>query len=208
MKLCLLALVTMVCIGCPTSDTNSIAVQALLTEYSVGDMHSQMETGPDEWHDGATFMIEKPEKWKDTPLTVFFPSEVKGPVLRPEVGTRYTFTIKEEYLGIGSSNHVFDGALQNMKEITRKSKPKQSSGDLVFMGTVEKLAPSPLPQSTRKWVVQCRVDKIMLGEFSGKTFSFRIHSPAKSGLEIGKQYKIVARRTPEGFAVDQYQWMK
>ena len=79
----LTTLVATVCIGCVASDTNSVVVQAVLAKYSVGDMHSQMADGLDEWHDGATFMIEKPEKWKDTPLTVFFPSEVKDPVLRP-----------------------------------------------------------------------------------------------------------------------------
>ena len=86
--------------------------------------------------------------------------------------------------------------------------PKESSDDLVFIGTVERLETSPLPRSTLNWVVRCQVDEIELGDFSGETFSFRIHSPVRSGLEIGKQYKIVARRTPEGFAVDQYQWMK
>jgi hypothetical protein len=85
---------------------------------------------------------------------------------------------------------------------------KVTDDHLVFLGTVEKLDTSPLPQSTLNWVVQCRVDKIVTGQFSGKTFSFRIHSPARSGLEVGKQYKIVAKRTAEGFAVDQYQWMK
>ena len=75
-------------------------------------------------------------------------------------------------------------------------------------GTVEELYSSPLAQSRFNYVVQCRVDKILSGDFSGKTFSFRIHSPSQSGLEVGKQYKIEAKRTPEGFAVDQYQWMK
>ncbi len=83
-----------------------------------------------------------------------------------------------------------------------------TDGDLVFLGTVEKLDAFPLPQSRLNWVVQCRVDKIVAGDFLGKTFSFRVHSPARSGLEVGKQYKIIAKRIPEGFAVDQYQWMK
>lgn len=83
---------------------------------------------------------------------------------------------------------------------------KMTVDDLVFLGTVEKLDASPMPQSKSDWVVQCRVDTILAGEFSGKAFSFRIHSPSKSGLEVGKQYKIEAKRTVDGYTVDHYQW--
>ena len=85
---------------------------------------------------------------------------------------------------------------------------KMTDDDLVFLGTVEKLDASPLQQSELDWVVKCRVDKILAGEFSGKAFSFRIHSPSKSGLEVGKQYKIEAKQTDDGYTVDQYQWME
>jgi len=80
-------------------------------------------------------------------------------------------------------------------------------GDLVFLGTVAEMTSSPLPQSRLGWVVQCEVDRVVSGTFPGKTFSFRIHSPSKSGLEVGKQYTITATRTPDGFHVDQHQWM-
>ncbi len=83
-----------------------------------------------------------------------------------------------------------------------------AQSDLVFLGTVEKVEASPLPQSTLNWIIYCRVDKILSGDLPNKTFSFRVHSPVKSGLEVGKQYKIKATRTIDGYTVDQYQWKK
>ncbi len=80
--------------------------------------------------------------------------------------------------------------------------------DLVLLGTVEKLEASPLTHSTGNWIVHCRVDQVLSGDLSDKTFFFRVHSPAKSGLEVGKQYKIEAKRTTDGYIVDQYQWRK
>ncbi len=85
------------------------------------------------------------------------------------------------------------------------AKPKP---DLVFLGTVQSIESSTSPQSLANWVVTFRVDRIQSGEFGGKTFSFRIHSPSKSGLETGKQYLVEATRTNTGYTVDQYQWMK
>jgi hypothetical protein len=83
-------------------------------------------------------------------------------------------------------------------------KPKP---ELVFLGTVQSIESSTLPQSLANWVVTFRIDKIESGEFAGKTFSFRIHSPSKSGLENGKQYVVEAIRTDAGYEVDQYQWI-
>jgi hypothetical protein len=45
-------------------------------------------------------------------------------------------------------------------------------------------------------------------QFSMPTFSIRIHSPAESGLEIGKQYSVQAKWNGAGYDVDQLQWMK
>ena len=80
--------------------------------------------------------------------------------------------------------------------------------DLVFVGTVQSIEESTLSQSLANWVVTFRVDRINVGDFDGKTFSFRIHSPAKSGLQSGEQYVVKAIRTDSGYEVDQYQWMK
>jgi hypothetical protein len=83
-----------------------------------------------------------------------------------------------------------------------------AQADLIFLGTIEKMEASPLTHSTENWIVHCRVDQVLSGDFPGKTFSFRVHSPAKSGIEVGKQYKIEAKRTTEGYTIDQYQWRK
>ena len=78
--------------------------------------------------------------------------------------------------------------------------------DLVFRGTVESIQGDPLPQSLANWIVRFRVEEVLLGDFGGKTFAFRIHSPAMSGLEVGKQYTVEAIRTVDGYSVDQDQW--
>ena len=89
--------------------------------------------------------------------------------------------------------------------VDTKVNPKDK---LVFMGTMLKAENSPLHQSRKNWIVIFRVDKVISGKFTGKQFSFRIHSPSKSGLEKGKQYKVEAELIEEGYNVDQYQWMK
>ena len=87
-------------------------------------------------------------------------------------------------------------------DATPKPKP-----DLVFVGTVESIQASPLPQSLANWIVTFRVDRVESGTFTAKTFSFRIHSPSIAGLETQGQYVVEAMRTDAGYAVDQYQWM-
>jgi len=85
--------------------------------------------------------------------------------------------------------------------------PGDKEQDLIFLGTIEKIEISPLEQSTQNWVVHCRVERVLSGTFPGKTFAFRIHSPAMSGLEKGKTYKVETKLTPDGYTVDQNQWM-
>ena len=79
--------------------------------------------------------------------------------------------------------------------------------NLVFLGTVVSIEASTIPRSSANYTVTFNVDKVESGKFDGKTFSFRIHSPAKSGLETGKQYRVRATKTDRGYFVDQYQWM-
>ena len=62
--------------------------------------------------------------------------------------------------------------------------------------------------STQNYVITMRVDRVVKGQFKGKTFQFRIHSPALSGLEVGKKYTVEAKRTKDGYTVDQYQWVR
>jgi hypothetical protein len=88
------------------------------------------------------------------------------------------------------------------------STTRDAKADLVFLGTVEKVEVSSLPRSEQNWIVHCRVNQVLSGNYLGKTFSFRVHSPVKSGLKVGRQYKIVAKRTVDGYTVDQFQWTK
>jgi hypothetical protein len=84
-----------------------------------------MEQGPDEWHDGATFKIERPEKLKGRTFSVFFPSGVDNSPFRAVLGTRYEFRIEEKFLKPDSSTQLFNGALQGLKEL--KDNPTKSS---------------------------------------------------------------------------------
>lgn len=84
------------------------------------------------------------------------------------------------------------------------SEPAKS--DLVFLGMVQKIEMSPIPQSSHNWIIHCCADQIISGDFKGSTFSFRVHSPIKSGLEVGKHYKVRAEKKDNDYAVDQWQW--
>lgn len=80
------------------------------------------------------------------------------------------------------------------------------AGNVVFLGTLTKLEASRRLRSRANWMVEMKVDKVLSGAFRGETFSFRVHNPARSGLEVGKQYTVRAVRTDEGYAVDPLQW--
>jgi hypothetical protein len=82
------------------------------------------------------------------------------------------------------------------------------SDDLVFVGTVTSIAPADTRSHETRLVVNTRVERVLSGSFSGSHFSFAVHSPAKSGLEVGKQCSIRARRTPDGYRVDKTQWFR
>lgn len=88
-------------------------------------------------------------------------------------------------------------------------KPVVGKGDFSFVGTVKEIKASPLKApSLANWVVVFSVDKATAGEFSKPTFSIRVHSPAKSGLEVGKQYSVQAKWNGTGYDVDEFQWMR
>lgn len=80
--------------------------------------------------------------------------------------------------------------------------------DFIFLGTVKNLKSSSLPPpSLANWIVEFQIDKVLFGEFSSKTFSFRVHSPANSGLKVGKQYKVKAVKMEGGYSVDEFQFI-
>jgi hypothetical protein len=78
--------------------------------------------------------------------------------------------------------------------------------NLVFVGTVVSIEASPLPRSSANYIVTFNVEKVESGKLGGKTFSFPVHNPSQSGLEIGKRYRVVATKTDRGYYIDQHQW--
>jgi hypothetical protein len=87
------------------------------------------------------------------------------------------------------------------------STPRRSTLiDLTFLGKVTNIEAADTGDPLKEWVVTTRVDKVLSGDFSGSQFSFAIHSPAKSGLKVGKQVRIRATGTPDGYLVDDHQW--
>jgi len=99
---------------------------------------------------------------------------------------------------------------QSSAKAESRSAPKgEVAQDLVFLGTVQEIRQSGMPRTAMlEWIIHTRVDKVVSGRFSGETFSFLVHSPSRSGLEKGKQYKIKAKWTGEGYRVNQNQWMQ
>ena len=73
---------------------------------------------------------------------------------------------------------------------------------LVFNGTVTKIESSTIPQSNHNWIVTMHVDKVLSGNFPDAQFSFRVHSPTRSGLTENGTYRIEASRTGTGYVVD------
>ncbi|MFT3775046.1 MAG: hypothetical protein QM820_57595 [Minicystis sp.] len=74
------------------------------------------------------------------------------------------------------------------------------------MSEIVMMPAKAVPQ--KSWIVTVKVEKVLSGSFSGESFSFRIHSPAKSGLSKGHSYTIEAKWVGDGYAVDELQWMR
>lgn len=82
------------------------------------------------------------------------------------------------------------------------------SVDLIFTGKVVSIEIAPLKGSRHNFVVKTRVLKVLKGSFKGTHFSFRIHSPAKWQIEVGKVLEVKAKRIPDGYLVDPIQFLK
>jgi hypothetical protein len=80
--------------------------------------------------------------------------------------------------------------------------------DLRFRATVERIQNAPLGMrgGFLDWIVHTRVDEVLAGTFDGATFSFRVHSPSRAGLEVGTTCTITARWVGDGYTVDEHQW--
>jgi hypothetical protein len=80
------------------------------------------------------------------------------------------------------------------------------NGSLRLRGRVSAIQAATLPGTTRNWVVELAVDHVDAGEFGGKVFAFRIHSPSRAGLSVGQSIAVEATRVDGGFIVDELQW--
>jgi hypothetical protein len=90
---------------------------------------------------------------------------------------------------------------------TATEKPR--GRDVVFVGTVKTIALAKGSRHPHKpWAVVVSVDRIISGDLPGSTFTFVIHSPAKSGLKVGASRRIEATWTEEGYVVDELQWRR
>ncbi len=82
------------------------------------------------------------------------------------------------------------------------------AGDLTVRAVVEQIEYASVGRAGAflDWIVRTRVLEIIAGEFAGEQFSFRIHSPSRSGLEVGVTFTIRAEWTGTGYRVDEHQW--
>jgi len=80
------------------------------------------------------------------------------------------------------------------------------SKTLVFEGTVTSIR--TIDNEWTPWLVTVMVTKVISGEFSGPTFQFAVHSPARAGLKEGGSYTIEAVWTQGGYTVDETQWRR
>ena len=83
------------------------------------------------------------------------------------------------------------------------------SKKLVLLGTVTSIfqidAP---PTSLRNWAVTMRVEKVKRGKYAESEFTFAIHSPARSGLQVGDRYTVEANWDGHEYRVDETVYMK
>ena len=76
------------------------------------------------------------------------------------------------------------------------------------MGTVTAISPTGNWPSRRNWAVTIRVEKVKVGKFSHPEFTFAVHSPSRSGLEVGGHCTIEATWTGKGYLVNDTRRMR
>jgi hypothetical protein len=59
------------------------------------------------------------------------------------------------------------------------------------------------PPSRRNWGVTVQVERVKAGKYTDPTFTFRVHSPARAGLEVGVRYTIEATWNGREYEVDE-----
>jgi hypothetical protein len=78
--------------------------------------------------------------------------------------------------------------------------------EVILNGTITSITPGR--GRLTPWIVTLDVAKVLLGDFSGSSLSFAVHSPARSGLQVGHAYAVTATRRGDGYAVDDRQWRR
>jgi len=79
-----------------------------------------------------------------------------------------------------------------------------ASKKLVLTGAVTSILQVEAPPSSRRnWAITMQVEKVKRGNHAGSEFTFAIHSPALSGLEVGHRYTIEASWNGHGYLVDE-----
>jgi micrococcal nuclease len=75
------------------------------------------------------------------------------------------------------------------------------AADLVLQVRVKRVFINRLPRSQLHHVVKTKVLAVLRGAFTGKTFDFRVHSPARAGIGAGSVVFIGARKVGDGYIV-------
>ena len=87
----------------------------------------------------------------------------------------------------------------------RAQTSESANTDLTFVGIVTEVAASPIKNSDLNWVVSAEIQTVETGNFDGKKFSFRVHSPGRAGLVVGKRYRFHAVKADRGYTIDESQ---
>ena len=61
-----------------------------------------------------------------------------------------------------------------------------------ILGRVNAIETAPLKNSRLNWLVIVEPERVISGQFTGRSFSFRVHSPSKARLVVGKRFRIRA----------------
>ena len=79
---------------------------------------------------------------------------------------------------------------------------EESNEDLIFSGKITSIQLSPSSESFLNYIVIMHINQIIKGDFRGKQFNFRVHSPSRSELEMAHTYIVKAKSSPDGYIVD------
>jgi len=93
-----------------------IQVQAIVDSFNPCAMHDDHSDGRWATFDAVAFTILAPPEWKGTNLVVYGTPGKINPLFRKS-GTKCSFSIQRDYLAGAANQQVFDGALENLKEI-------------------------------------------------------------------------------------------